>query len=121
MYSLILMLLETISDGYISDSTDIVTGPFLRKSIVIDIFIVRHCCMRADEVFDDLFAIILQGLGQTSAAFKKWERSDRMAIMVMTQTISPSIKGFIPTKTVEGVDPNAKEFLAKIEENFKLL
>ena len=57
--------------------------------------------------------------GQTSPAIEKWERSDRMAIMVMSQTISAGIKGAIPTKSAEGVDLTAKEFLAKIEENFK--
>jgi len=42
-----------------------------------------------------------------------------MALMVMMQTISAGIKGAIPTKNAQGIDLNAKEYLAKIEENFK--
>ena len=42
-----------------------------------------------------------------------------MAIMVMLQTISPGIKGAIPTKNEAGAELNAKELMAKIEENFK--
>ena len=57
--------------------------------------------------------------GQTSATLEKWARSDRMALMVMSQTISAGIKGAIPTKDAQGADLSAKAFLAKIEENFK--
>nr|CAB3479286.1 unnamed protein product [Digitaria exilis] len=57
--------------------------------------------------------------GQTSPAFDKWERSNRMATMVMSQTISPGIKGAIPLKNAQGVEYTAKELLTKIEENFK--
>nr|CAB3450664.1 unnamed protein product [Digitaria exilis] len=57
--------------------------------------------------------------GQTSPAFDKWERSNRMATMVMSQTISPGIKGAIPLKNAQGVEYSAKELLTKIEENFK--
>lgn len=56
---------------------------------------------------------------QPSTAFEKWERSDRMATMVMLQTINAGIKGAIPTKNATGVDLTAKELLARIEENFK--
>ncbi|KAK3141475.1 hypothetical protein QOZ80_4BG0334440 [Eleusine coracana subsp. coracana] len=54
-----------------------------------------------------------------SPAFEKWERSDRMATMVILQTISTDIKGVIPTKNAAGVDLTARELLATIEENFK--
>ncbi|CAN6381670.1 unnamed protein product [Urochloa humidicola] len=57
--------------------------------------------------------------GQTSAALEKWERSDRMATMVMRQTISAGIKGTIPTNDAQGADLSAKALLEKIEENFK--
>jgi hypothetical protein len=57
--------------------------------------------------------------GGSSPALEKWERSNRMAIMVMTQTISAGIKGAIPTKDADGNDLSAKVLLAKIEENFK--
>ena len=56
---------------------------------------------------------------QPSEAFTKWERSNRMAIMVMTQTISAGIRGAIPLKDSEGRELSAKAFLASIEENFK--
>ena len=57
--------------------------------------------------------------GQTSATLEKWARSDRVTLMVMSQTISAGIKGAIPTKDAQGADLSAKAFLAKIEENFK--
>ncbi|XP_039851815.1 uncharacterized protein LOC120710232 [Panicum virgatum] len=57
--------------------------------------------------------------GASTAPNEKWDRSDRMALMVMMQTISAGIKGVIPTKNAQGVDLKAKEYLAKIEENFK--
>ncbi|CAN6177061.1 unnamed protein product [Urochloa humidicola] len=57
--------------------------------------------------------------GGTTPVIEKWERSNRVAIMVMTQTISAGIKRAIPTKNEAGVDYTAKELLAKIEENFK--
>ena len=57
--------------------------------------------------------------GASTAPNEKWDRSDRMALMVMMQTISAGIKGAIPTKNAQGIDLNAKEYLAKIEENFK--
>ena len=57
--------------------------------------------------------------GQTSAALEKWARLDRMALMVMSQTISAGIKGAIPTKDAQGADLSAKAFLAKIEENLR--
>ena len=57
--------------------------------------------------------------GASTGPNEKWDRSDRMALMVMMQTISAGIKGAIPTKNAKGVDLNAKEYLAKIEKNFK--
>ena len=47
--------------------------------------------------------------GASTAPNEKWDRSDRMALMVMMQTISAGIKGAIPTKNAPGVDLNAKE------------
>jgi hypothetical protein len=44
----------------------------------------------------------------------QWERSDRVAFMIMDNAIDPAIKGALP-KTVE----NAKTFMAKIEEHFQ--
>jgi hypothetical protein len=36
--------------------------------------------------------------GGSSTAIEKWERSNHMAIMVMTQTISAGIKGLFPLR-----------------------
>ncbi|CAN6305385.1 unnamed protein product [Urochloa humidicola] len=57
--------------------------------------------------------------GSTTPAIEKWERSNHLAIMVMTQTISAGIRGAIPTNSADGNDLTANELLAKIEENFK--
>jgi len=43
----------------------------------------------------------------------KWERSNRLAIKVMKNNITPAIRGAIPTLD------NAKKYLANIEEQFK--
>jgi hypothetical protein len=44
----------------------------------------------------------------------QWERSDRIAFMIMDNAIDPAIRGALP-KTAD----NAKTFMAKIEEHFK--
>jgi hypothetical protein len=45
----------------------------------------------------------------------QWERSDRVVFMIMDNAIDPTIRGALP-KTAE----NAKTFMAKIEEYFKV-
>lgn len=53
---------------------------------------------------------------------QRWERSNRMSIMIMKNSISIGIRGAIPdTMTVNGVTKalNAKEYLASVEEHFK--
>ena len=52
-------------------------------------------------------------------AIEKWERSDRMANMIIKNTITPAICGAIPDKDKDGNDLSAKAYLAKVEENFK--
>ncbi|XP_039803662.1 uncharacterized protein LOC120667708 [Panicum virgatum] len=52
-------------------------------------------------------------------AIEKWERSDRMANMIIKNTITPAICGAIPDKDQDGNDLSAKVYLAKVEENFK--
>ncbi|XP_071700052.1 uncharacterized protein [Rutidosis leptorrhynchoides] len=42
-----------------------------------------------------------------------WERSNRMSLMIMKNSISPAIRGAIPDSE------NAKEFLEFVEEQFK--
>jgi hypothetical protein len=44
----------------------------------------------------------------------QWERSDRVALMIMDHTIDPAIRGALP-KTPS----SAKVFMAKIDEHFK--
>ena len=43
----------------------------------------------------------------------KWERSNRLAVKVMKNNITPAIRGAIPTLD------NAKKYLANIEEQFQ--
>ena len=52
-------------------------------------------------------------------AIEKWERCNKLATMTIKQTITPAICGAIPDKDQAGNDLTAKEYLAKVEENFK--
>ena len=52
-------------------------------------------------------------------AIEKWERYDRMASIIIKQTISPAICGAIPDKDQVGNELSAKAYLAKVEKNFK--
>lgn len=47
------------------------------------------------------------------AKVEKWERSNRMALLIMNFSISTEIKGAIPAKE------NAAEYLKSVEEQFK--
>jgi len=57
-------------------------------------------------------------LAERTAAYEKekerWERSDRVALMVMDLTISPTIRG-----ALEKEPKNAKSFMTNIETYFK--
>ena len=57
-------------------------------------------------------------LPERTAAYEKekerWERSDRVALMIMDMTINPAIRGAL-NKTPD----NAKDFMEKVEEYFK--
>jgi len=50
---------------------------------------------------------------------EKWEKSNRIAGMIMKASISLSIKGAIPDKKENGKELTAKEFMASVEEIFK--
>jgi uncharacterized protein with ATP-grasp and redox domains len=72
---------------------------------------------------DKLVEPIAEGDNDTTLALRKanyekakaqWERSDRVALMIMDNVIDPAIRGTLP-KTHE----NAKVFMAKIEEHFQ--
>lgn len=60
--------------------------------------------------------------GTTDATYPdkldKWEKSNRMALMIIKNSISPGIRGAIADKK-DDVDLTAKEYLDSIEENFK--
>jgi len=46
---------------------------------------------------------------------ERWERSDRVALMIINMTINPVIRGAL-TKNPKN---NAKDFMVKVEEYFK--
>ena len=50
---------------------------------------------------------------------EKWEKSNKMALMVLKATISNAIKEAIPDKKENGEELTGKEFFASIEKNFK--
>ena len=50
---------------------------------------------------------------------EKWEKSNRMAIMVIKQSISIAIRGAISDLKEDGTEKNAFEFMSSVEENFK--
>ncbi|XP_077242709.1 uncharacterized protein LOC143883248 [Tasmannia lanceolata] len=55
---------------------------------------------------------------EAKALRAKWERSNRMSLMIMKSTISTSIRGAIPD-TKDKKELTAKEYLVSIEEQFK--
>ncbi|XP_077221688.1 uncharacterized protein LOC143855453 [Tasmannia lanceolata] len=55
---------------------------------------------------------------EAKALCAKWERSNRMSLMIMKSTISTSIRGAI-SDTKDKKELTAKEYLAAIEEQFK--
>jgi hypothetical protein len=66
---------------------------------------------------------VAEGDNDTTLALRKsdykkansqWERSDRVALMIMDNVIDPAIRGALP-RTAE----NAKIFMAKIKEHFQ--
>jgi len=48
----------------------------------------------------------------------RWERSNRLSLMIMKNSISIGIRGAIPDEK-QGVSFNAKEYLTSVEEQFK--
>ncbi|KAJ4780279.1 hypothetical protein LUZ62_064536 [Rhynchospora pubera] len=56
---------------------------------------------------------------EAKTAYAKWERSNRISLMIMKSTISLAIRGGIPEKNVAGELFTAKEFLTSVEEQFK--
>ncbi|GAV74531.1 UBN2_2 domain-containing protein, partial [Cephalotus follicularis] len=58
-------------------------------------------------------SITAQSTIEQRAAYEKWERSNRMSLMIMKSSISVSIRGAIPDSN------DAKTYLASVEEQFK--
>ncbi|GAV65560.1 UBN2_2 domain-containing protein [Cephalotus follicularis] len=58
-------------------------------------------------------AIMAQSTIEQRAAYEKWERSNRMSLMIMKSSISVAIQGAIPDSN------DAKTYLASVEEQFK--
>ncbi|GAV57329.1 UBN2_2 domain-containing protein [Cephalotus follicularis] len=57
--------------------------------------------------------ITAQNTIEQKAAYEKWERSNRMSLMIMNSSISITIRGAIPDSH------NTKTYLASVEEQFK--
>ncbi|GAV91405.1 UBN2_2 domain-containing protein, partial [Cephalotus follicularis] len=58
-------------------------------------------------------AITTQSTTEQRAAYEKWERSNRMSLMIMKSSISIAIRGAIPDFN------DTKTYLASVEEQFK--
>ncbi|GAV71377.1 UBN2_2 domain-containing protein [Cephalotus follicularis] len=58
-------------------------------------------------------AITAQTTIEQRAAYKKWECSNRMSLVIMKSSISIAIRGAIPNSN------DAKTYLASVEEQFK--
>ncbi|GAV81610.1 UBN2_2 domain-containing protein, partial [Cephalotus follicularis] len=58
-------------------------------------------------------AITAQSITEQRAAYEKWERSNRMSLMIMKSSISVAIREAIPNSN------DAKTYLASMKEQFK--
>ncbi|KAK3002114.1 hypothetical protein RJ639_021723 [Escallonia herrerae] len=58
-------------------------------------------------------AIMAESSTEQKAAYEKWERSNRISLMIMKGSITTAIRGAIPNSD------NAKLYLARIEEQFQ--
>ncbi|XP_048423734.1 uncharacterized protein LOC125469826 [Pyrus x bretschneideri] len=58
-------------------------------------------------------AITAESTADHKAKVEKWERTNRMSLMIMRKAMAPSVKGGVPKQD------NAKDFLAAVGEKFK--
>nr|GEX65642.1 UBN2_2 domain-containing protein [Tanacetum cinerariifolium] len=58
-------------------------------------------------------ALTAESTADQKRAYEQWERSNRMSLMIIKNSISIAIRGAIPDSE------NAKEYLSSIEEQFK--
>ena len=63
--------------------------------------------------FDPPEPLTADSTADQKKTYEIWERSNRMSLMIMKNSISTAIRGAIPDSE------NAKEFLASVEEQFK--
>jgi len=63
--------------------------------------------------FDPPEPLTVDSTADQKKTYEIWERSNRMSLMIMKNSISTAIRGAIPDSE------NAKEFLASVEEQFK--
>jgi gag-polypeptide of LTR copia-type len=68
---------------------------------------------------DKPVALINESSADDKVNFAKWERSNRMSLMIMKITITSTIRGSIPEKDAESNPFTAKEYLVSVEEQFK--
>jgi hypothetical protein len=68
---------------------------------------------------DKHVALTNESSADDKANFAKWERSNRMSLMIMKSTITSAIRGGIPENDAESNPFIAKEYLVSVEEQFK--
>jgi hypothetical protein len=72
-----------------------------------------------DSVLREARPVISTAPNAVNSHVHKWDRNNRMANMIIKQSISVAIRGAIPDKHEDGRELTAKEFFDKVEENFK--
>ncbi|KAK2996943.1 hypothetical protein RJ639_026301 [Escallonia herrerae] len=98
--------------GYLS-SIESLSGTNFRKwkeqiSIILEVMDLDYA-LRVDAPA----ALTAESSTEQKAAYEKWERSNRISLMIMKGSITTAIRGAIPDSD------NAKLYLAHIEEQFQ--
>ncbi|GAV81029.1 hypothetical protein CFOL_v3_24488 [Cephalotus follicularis] len=101
-----------VISGYLSGIEPINGTNFItwkeRIGIVLGVMDLDHALQ-----IDTPTAITAQSTTEQKAAYEKWERSNRMSLMIMKSSIYVAIRGAIPDSN------DAKTYLASLEEQFK--
>jgi gag-polypeptide of LTR copia-type len=79
------------------------------------------CVLEIDQALrvDKPVALTNKSSADDKANFAKWERSNRISLMIMKNTITSAIRGCISEKDAESNTFTAKEYLVFVEEQFK--
>jgi hypothetical protein len=72
-----------------------------------------------DSVLREARLVVSTAPNVDNSHVDKWDRHNRMADMIIKQSISIAIRGAIPDKHEDGCELAAKEFFDKVEKNFK--